>query len=182
MIPMLSNLDELDQLFVLLGEVQQELSGQGYGFDPDIPVGGMVEVPAAAIVVDLFAERLDFLSIGTNDLIQYTLAIDRIDDEVNYLYEPLHPAILRLIKRIIDAGKVANVPVSMCGEMAGNIEYTRMLLGMGLRDFSMDPSMILAVKRQIRLTDIVKISPKIDLLFNTTDQDMIRRIIDEINQ
>ena len=181
LIPMLSNMDELEQLFVLLDEVRQELANQGYDFDHDIPVGGMVEVPAVAIAVDLFAERLDFLSIGTNDLIQYTLAIDRIDDKVNYLYDPLHPAILRLIKMIIEAGKVAHIPVSMCGEMAGNIEYTRMLLGMGLRDFSMDTSMLLQVKQQVRLTNIAKIVPQIDPLLKTANQRTIKQIISEIN-
>ena len=182
MIPMLSNIDELDQLFVLLDEVQQELVGQGYDFDPDLQIGGMVEVPAAAIAADLFAARLDFLSIGTNDLIQYTLAIDRIDDEVNYLYNPLHPSILRLIKITIDAGKAANIPVSMCGEMAGDIEYTRVLLGMGLRDFSMDPSVILQVKRQIRLTDTAKIEPKVKRLLKTADQKVVKQLMSEINR
>ncbi|WP_424946707.1 phosphoenolpyruvate--protein phosphotransferase [Candidatus Spongiihabitans sp.] len=182
MIPMLSNIDELDQLFVLLDEVQQELAGQGYDFDPDLQIGGMVEVPAAAIAADLFAARLDFLSIGTNDLIQYTLAIDRIDDEVNYLYNPLHPSILRLIKITIDAGKAANIPVSMCGEMAGDIEYTRVLLGMGLRDFSMDPSVILQVKRQIRLTDTAKIEPKVKRLLKTADQKVVKQLMSEINR
>ncbi len=181
MIPMMSNIDELEQLFVLLDEVQQELTSQGYDFDPDIPIGGMVEVPAAAIAADLFADKLDFLSIGTNDLIQYTLAIDRIDDEVNYLYNPLHPSILRLIKMTIDAGKAANIPVSMCGEMAGDIEYTRVLLGMGLRDFSMDPSALLEVKRQIRLTDTAKIEPKVNRLLKTADQKVIKQLISEIN-
>ncbi len=182
MIPMLSNIDELEQLFMLLAEVRQELTNQGYDFDADIPIGGMVEVPAAAIVADLFADKLDFLSIGTNDLIQYTLAIDRVDDEVNYLYDPLHPSILRLIKITIDAGKAANIPVSMCGEMAGNIEYTRMLLGMGLRDFSMVPAMLLPVKRQIRLTDTARIEPKINQLLKTADQRVVKQLISEINR
>ena len=119
MIPMISNTDELKQVFRLIEEVRHELQEQGHQFDQNIPIGGMIEVPAAAIAADIFASQLDFLSIGTNDLIQYTLAIDRIDDEVNYLYDPLHPAILRLIKTVIDAGKRANIPVSMCGEMAG---------------------------------------------------------------
>ncbi len=182
MIPMLSNMDELEQLFVLLEEVQQELACQGYDFDPNIPIGGMIEVPAAAIAADLFAKRLDFLSIGTNDLIQYTLAIDRIDDKVNYLYDPAHPSILRLIKTVIEAGKAAHIPVSMCGEMAGDIEYTRMLLGLGLRDFSMHPAMLLPVKRQIRLTDTGKVVAQVDELLKTADQRMIKQIIHKINR
>ena len=181
MIPMLSNVDELDQLFALLDEVRLELGEQGYEFDSKIPVGGMVEVPAAAISADLFAERLDFLSIGTNDLIQYTLAIDRVDDEVNYLYDPLHPSILRLIQMTIDAGKSANIPVSMCGEMAGDTRYTRVLLGMGLRDFSMDPATILEVKHQIRLTDFAKIKPWVDKLMKAGKPQAIKELINEIN-
>lgn len=181
MIPMISNVDELDQLFVLLDEVRQELTAQGYAIDSDIPIGGMVEVPAAAVAADLFAERLDFLSIGTNDLVQYTLAIDRTDDEVNYLYDPLHPSILRLIKLTLEAGRSANIPVSMCGEMAGDVRYTRVLLAMGLREFSMDPAAIPEVKRQIRLTDIKNISGKVQQLLKTTDQKQMRRLVAEIN-
>ncbi len=182
MIPMISNTDELDQVFTLLKEVKQELTDQGYDFESDIPVGGMVEVPAAAISADLFADKLDFLSIGTNDLIQYTLAIDRIDDEVNYLYDPLHPSILRLIKATIDAGKSANIPVSMCGEMAGNTKFTRVLLGLGLRDFSMDPGTLQEVKREIRLTDITKLESKVAQLLKTADQKTIQQLVAEINK
>ncbi len=181
LVPMLSNMDELDQLFSLLHEVREELRCQGFDYDPDVPVGGMIEVPAAAVAADLFADKLDFLAIGTNDLIQYTLAIDRVDDEVNYLYDPSHPAILRLIKTTINAGKTARIPVSMCGEMAGNVHYTRMLLGMGLRDFSMDPSAILEVKRQTRLTDTTKIQPLVEKLLKTTSQKQAKRLIDQIN-
>ncbi len=181
LVPMLSNMDELDQLFFLLHEVREELRSQQFDYDPDVPVGGMIEVPAAAVAVDLFADKLDFLAIGTNDLIQYTLAIDRVDDEVNYLYDPLHPSILRLIQTTINAGKAARIPVSMCGEMAGNIRYTRVLLGMGLRDFSMDPSAILEVKRQVRLTDTTKIQPLVERLLKTADQKQVKRLIHEIN-
>ena len=129
----------------------------------------------------LFAERLDFFSIGTNDLIQYTLAIDRIDDEVNYLYDPLHPSVLRLIKLTIDAGRSANIPVAMCGEMAGDTRYTRVLLGMGLRDFSMDPSAIMQVKHQIRLTDFGRIRNKVDQLLKTGNPKRIKELLEEIN-
>lgn len=181
LIPMISNIDELDQLFFLLDEVHEELRSQGFDFDSGVPVGGMVEVPATAVAADLFADRLDFLTIGTNDLIQYTLAIDRVDDEVNYLYDPLHPSILRLIKTTIDAGNAARIPVSMCGEMAGDVRYTRVLLGMGLRNFSMDPSAILEVKYRVRLTDISKIQCKAEQLLKTADQKLVKQLIDEIN-
>ena len=181
MIPMVSNVDELDQLDTLLGEVKDELEQQGMDYNPSVPVGGMVEVPAAAIAADLFAQRLDFLSIGTNDLIQYTLAIDRIDDEVNYLYDPLHPSILRLVQLTIQAGARAGIPVSMCGEMASDPKYTRILLGMGLRDFSMDPGSILEIKQRVRLTDVEKIRPRVEKLLDTMDMSEIRRLVETIN-
>ncbi|MEN8762311.1 MAG: phosphoenolpyruvate--protein phosphotransferase, partial [Thiogranum sp.] len=120
MIPMLSSAQELTEVLTLIEEVKEELHRERLAFDRNIPIGGMIEVPAAALSAALFARKLDFLSIGTNDLIQYTLAIDRIDDEVTYLYDPLHPAVLRLIKMVIDAGRQHDVPVSMCGEMAGD--------------------------------------------------------------
>lgn len=182
MVPMVSGMDELNQLFALLGQVKQELADEGYDFNPDVPVGGMIEVPAAAVAADLFADKLDFLSIGTNDLIQYTLAIDRIDDEVNYLYDPLHPSVLRLIKNTIDAGKSARIPVSMCGEMAGDTAYTRILLGMGLREFSMDPASLLEVKRQIRLTDASRLAAHVAKLLATAEPDKIRQLAAEINK
>lgn len=146
MIPMLSNTEELQQVLHLIAQTKDELKREGLKFDDGIPVGGMIEVPAAAISASVFAQYLDFFSIGTNDLIQYTLAIDRIDDEVNYLYDPLHPAVLRLIHITINAGRRAGIPVSMCGEMAGDGRYTRLLLGLGLREFSMQPSGLLEVK------------------------------------
>ncbi len=146
MIPMLSNLHEIAQVRALIAEVKDELRAQGEPFDADLDVGGMIEVPAAAVAAPLFAARLDFLSLGTNDLIQYTLAIDRVDDEVTYLYDPLHPAVLRLIHGVIQAGRRAGIPVSMCGEMAGDVRYTRLLLGLGLAEFSMHPASLLEVK------------------------------------
>jgi len=149
LIPMLTNIAEVDQCLRLIEQVKQKLREENIAFDESMPVGAMIEVPAAAISAHLFAERLDFLSIGTNDLIQYTLAIDRIDDQVNYLYDPLNPAVLHLIKMIIDAGQQAGIPVSMCGEMAGDIRYVRILLGLGLTDFSMPPNLILEIKKTL---------------------------------
>ncbi|NKB62711.1 MAG: phosphoenolpyruvate--protein phosphotransferase [Gammaproteobacteria bacterium] len=182
MIPMVSNTEELDQLYVLLDEVKRELDQQGHDYDHNLPIGGMIEVPAAAISADLFAHKLDFLSIGTNDLIQYTLAIDRIDDEVNYLYDPLHPSVLRLIKMTIDAGKSANIPVSMCGEMAGDVRYTRVLLALGLREFSMDPAALLAVKRQVRVTDVTKLESKMSQLLSARETGKTKQLISDINK
>jgi len=119
MIPMLSNTQEMHQVLQLINKIKKELDNQNIPYDHDLPVGGMIEVPAAAVCADVFAKYLDFLSIGTNDLIQYTMAIDRVNDEVNYLYDPLHPAVLRLIYTTLQAGEKANIPVAMCGEMAG---------------------------------------------------------------
>ena len=149
LIPMLTNLGEVEQCLKLVEQVKQKLREENLDFDENMPVGAMIEVPAAAISAHLFAQRLDFLSIGTNDLIQYTLAIDRIDDQVNYLYDPLHPAVLQLIKMVIDAGQKSNIPVAMCGEMAGDVRYTRILLGLGLTDFSMPPNLILETKKNL---------------------------------
>lgn len=129
----------------------------------------MIEVPAAALCATAFARRLDFLSIGTNDLIQYTLAIDRIDDTVSYLYDPLHPAILRLIRMTIEAGRTCGVPVSMCGEMAGNPRYVPLLLGLGLRELSMQPGSLLKIKELVRGSRIARLERATEDLFTHMD-------------
>lgn len=154
MFPMLTTVAEMLQAIQLIEATKDSLRNKNISFDEKIPIGGMIEVPAAAISAAHFAEHLDFLSIGTNDLIQYTLAIDRIDDQVNYLYDPLNPGVLSLIKNVIEAGKKKKIPVTMCGEMAGNGEYTRLLLGLGLREFSMPPNSILEIKKVLRSTNI----------------------------
>lgn len=157
MVPMLTNTEELDQVLTLVEDAKRILRKKKMAYDKKMPIGAMIEVPAAALAADAFAKKLDFLSIGTNDLIQYTLAIDRIDDEVNYLYDPLHPAVLKLIQLTIDAGKKANIPVSMCGEMASDTRYTRLLLGMGLKYFSVPANALLEIKNIIinsTLTDL----------------------------
>lgn len=181
MVPMVSNIDELNQLFRLLDEVRLELEEQGHPFDKEVPVGGMIEVPAAAIVADIFARKLDFLSIGTNDLIQYTLAIDRVDDEVNYLYDPVHPSILRLVKNVIEAGRNAGIPVSMCGEMAGDPAYTRILLALGLREFSMDSASLLEVKQRIRMSDISKLESALPAIMQTVEPEDLHERIAQLN-
>ena len=154
MIPMLANTTELDQVQRIVRDCKRELHAEGECYDASMPVGAMIEVPAAAICADIFARRLDFLSIGTNDLIQYTIAVDRIDDEVSYLYDPLHPAVLRLVASTIAEGRKAGIPVAMCGEMAGDARYTKLLLGMGLREFSVHPNALLEVKQIIGETRI----------------------------
>ncbi|MBT2987516.1 MAG: phosphoenolpyruvate--protein phosphotransferase [gamma proteobacterium symbiont of Ctena orbiculata] len=150
MLPMLSGIQELKQALQMIERTKQELRKAGIAFDANIPVGGMIEVPAAALAADSFARHLDFLSIGTNDLIQYTLAVDRMDEEVNFLFDPLHPSVLYLIQRTIDAANRAGIPVSMCGEMAGEPRYARLLIGMGLRELSMQPSALLEARELVR--------------------------------
>ncbi|MBU3576488.1 phosphoenolpyruvate--protein phosphotransferase [Polynucleobacter sp. UK-Kesae-W10] len=149
MIPMLAHAKEIDETFRLIEKAKQQLHQRGQAFNPNIQVGAMIEIPAAALVLPLFISRFDFLSIGTNDLIQYTLAIDRADHAVAHLYDPLHPAILNLIANIIEQAKRANIPVAVCGEMAGDPSLTKLLLAMGLTDFSMHFSQLLLVKREI---------------------------------
>lgn len=149
MLPMLTNSSELSQSLSLIRNCMEELGSEGAAYDPKIKIGGMIEVPAAAISASVFAHHLDFLSIGTNDLIQYTLAIDRVDDQVHYLFDPLHPAVLFLIHHTIQAGKQAGTPVSMCGEMASNPRLTRLLVGLGLREFSTHPGSLLEIKQII---------------------------------
>ncbi len=149
MIPMLCNLQEVAAVKALVEETKASLRDDGLAFDPDLPIGGMIEVPAAALAAGAFARELDFLSIGTNDLVQYTLAIDRVDDEVNYLYDPLHPSVLQLIQGVIDAGRRQDIPVSMCGEMAGDPRHIPLLVGMGLRELSMQPGALLEAKQTI---------------------------------
>ena len=161
MLPMLTNPWEVEQTKHIVRQAMRHLEDDGLDYDRGIQIGGMIEVPAAALNARAFAECLDFLSIGTNDLIQYTLAIDRVDDELNYLYDPAHPAVLRLISEIISAAHVTGVPVGMCGEMANDARYVPLLIGLGLREFSMQPSALLDVREQIcglhagRLTEAV---------------------------
>lgn len=181
MIPMLTNLHEVEQCLELIEHAKSLLSERRLKFDNDIAVGGMIEVPAAAIAADQFAEVLDFLSIGTNDLIQYTLAIDRIDDRVNYLYDPLHPAVLQLIKLTIDAGKRADIPVAMCGEMAGNPRFVRLLLGLGLTEFSMPPNSLLEVKRALLGSHSQRLHKPSNALLKCSSPDEQQKLLAKIN-
>ncbi|MCF6281631.1 MAG: phosphoenolpyruvate--protein phosphotransferase [Candidatus Polarisedimenticolaceae bacterium] len=170
LIPMLSSMHELNAVKQLIEEVKQELTKEGLSFNPNIPLGAMIEVPAAALSADAFAKALDFFSIGTNDLIQYTLAIDRIDDEVSHLFDPLHPSVLRLIKMTIDAANRHKIPVSMCGEMAGDPRYTRLLLGLGLREFSMQPGALLEVKKIVRESDLPQLIRRTEQFIKQIDE------------
>ncbi len=181
LVPMLSGASEINQTLQLIDSVKLELAAQGAPFKEDVPVGGMIEIPAAALALGAFIKKLDFLSIGTNDLIQYTLAIDRTDEEVAHLYDPLHPAILELLSHVITTANKAEIPVSVCGEMAGELIYTRLLLGIGLRQFSMHPAQLLGTKQRILTTSLPEITPLVQRILRADDPLKIRELLDKLN-
>ena len=181
MIPMLSQVDEALQVIEIVRSVQSEFSAANVPFDPAMPVGGMIETPAAAAFADGFAQVLDFLSIGTNDLIQYAMAIDRTNDEVNYLYDPLNPGVLRLIAMTIKAGQRAKIPVAMCGEMAGDLSCTRLLIGMGLRSFSVHPSILLEVKRVINATAFAEVQQLAEKALKAADLERFKNLVRQLS-
>ncbi|MEN6630377.1 MAG: phosphoenolpyruvate--protein phosphotransferase [Sulfuricella sp.] len=181
LIPMLSSLSELRQTLHLIVHAKQELALAEIPFAANIPIGGMIEVPAAALSVPAFAKHLDFLSIGTNDLIQYTLAIDRTDDTVAHLYDPLHPAVLQLVAMSIAAANKAGIPVSVCGEMAGDASLTRLLLGFGLREFSMHPAHVLRVKQQILKSDLPHVTRLAQKMLKTHEPEKLHQLLARLN-
>ncbi len=181
LIPMLSTISELRQTRLLLERAKVSLRKQDIPFDENIALGGMIEVPAAALNAEAFAKELDFMSIGTNDLIQYTLAIDRTDDAVAHLYNALHPAVLKLIAMTIKAGEKLGKPVSVCGEMAGDAKLTQLLIGMGLRQLSMHPSNILSVKQQVLHSEVSVLNTHARKVLGHTDIEKIELKIAKFN-
>jgi phosphotransferase system enzyme I (PtsI) len=181
LVPMLSNIAEIDQTLHYIEYAKQTLRDDKIQFDEHIKVGGMIEIPAAALCLETFMRKLDFLSIGTNDLIQYTLAVDRIDDAVAHLYDPFHPAILWLISHVIQSANRAKVPVSICGEMAGDKQFTRLLLGIGLQQFSMYPSQLLAVKNQILKSHLPDIIPLAQKIIKTDQPEKMAALLAKLN-
>ncbi|MBN1383887.1 MAG: phosphoenolpyruvate--protein phosphotransferase [Elusimicrobia bacterium] len=173
MYPMISGVDELRAANAVLSEVKQELKSKSIQFDENIEVGIMIEIPSAALTVDVLAKEADFLSIGTNDLIQYTLAVDRINEYVTHLYEPLHLSVLRLLKNIINAGHRAGKWVSMCGEMAGDPSYTEILLGLGLEHFSVVSASVLRIKKEIRKTNFKAAKKITDEILSESSRDLL---------
>ena len=170
--PMISDLDEVLQAKAVLKEVQEDLRREKIPFDPKLPIGIMIEIPSAVAMADILAKEVDFFSIGTNDLIQYTLAIDRVNEHVAHMYQPLHPAILRLIRQTIEAGHRAGIEVAMCGEMAGEPLYAPILLGLGLDSLSMNPMAIPRLKRIIRMTTYREAQSFLEKIFSlsTTEE------------
>lgn len=181
LIPMLSTLSELRQTKLLLERAKISLRKQDIPFDENIALGGMIEVPAAAINAEAFAKELDFMSIGTNDLIQYTLAIDRTDDAVAHLYNALHPSVLKLISITIKAGAKLGKSVAVCGEMAGDAKLTKLLIGMGLRQMSMHPSNILSVKQQVLHSQIAQLNANANKVLSNTDLEKIELMVAKFN-
>jgi len=181
LIPMLAHAHEIDQTLAALEQAKSSLRGEKVAFDENIQVGGMIEIPAAALAVGIFLRRLDFLSIGTNDLIQYTLAIDRSDEQVANLYDPLHPAVLMLLAHTITSAEKAGIPVSVCGETAGDPKLTRLLLGMGLRTFSMHPSQVLKVKSRILKSDVSDLAPNVRKMLRLDEPAKLREALEKLN-
>jgi phosphotransferase system enzyme I (PtsI) len=165
----------------LIARSKALLDEQNLPYDRGIEIGGMIEVPAAALSLGVFIRKLDFLSIGTNDLIQYTLAIDRTDDSVSHLYNPLHPAVLHLIALTIRTGARMRIPVAVCGEMAGDVTLTRLLLGFGLRQFSMHPANLLTIKQQVLRSDLAKLEQLANRILRVEDLDKARELLKKLN-
>jgi phosphotransferase system enzyme I (PtsI) len=181
LLPMVAHLHEIEQTIALLRQAKQQLDERGQPYDRGVTVGGMIEIPAAALALPIFMRRLDFMSIGTNDLIQYTLAIDRTDDAVAHLYDPLHPAVLSLVASTIQTATRGGMPIAVCGEMAGDLQLTRLLLGIGLRNFSMHPSQLLAIKDRILGTHLGEVQTLAQRVLRATDPVKTRDLLAQLN-
>jgi phosphotransferase system enzyme I (PtsI) len=181
LIPMLMNASEVDQALLLLEQAKRSLDDDGIAYDRSVPVGGMVEIPAAALALGLLTKRLDFLSVGTNDLIQYMLAIDRTDDTVAHLYDPLHPAVLTVLAHIFKTAGKAGIPVAVCGEMAGDVALTRLLLGLGLRQFSMHSAHLPDVKQRVLKTSLADAEPYARRMLRATDPSRLHAMLERMN-
>nr|HID59304.1 phosphoenolpyruvate--protein phosphotransferase [Desulfobacterales bacterium] len=179
MFPMISEIDEIIKAKQILREVCESLDREGLPFKEDIEVGIMIEVPSAVIMADVIAKEVDFFSIGTNDLIQYSLAIDRVNKDVAHLYQPLHPAVLRMVKHVVDAARNAGIRVGMCGEMAGEPAHVSILLGMGLDELSMNPISIPGVKKMIRMLSVEKSKLFLKEVLNKKRSAEVVRIVEE---
>jgi phosphoenolpyruvate-protein phosphotransferase (PTS system enzyme I) len=181
LIPMLVSVSEIDQTLAMIARAKESLREQDVPFNAAVKVGGMIEIPAAVLSIGAFLRKLDFLSIGTNDLIQYTLAVDRSDEAVSHLYDPLHPAVLRLIGLAIGSATKAEVPIAVCGEMAGESQLTRLLLGLGLRQFSMHPSHLLGVKQRVLQTNVGAGTALIERIRRVDEPERLAALLAKLN-
>ena len=181
LLPMLAHVHEIEQTLALIRQAKQQLDERRIPYERDIEIGGMIEIPAAALALPIFMRRLNFLSIGTNDLIQYTLAIDRTDDAVAHLYDPLHPAVLTLVAGTIQTATRGGVPVAVCGEMAGDLQLTRLLLGLGLRNFSMHPSQLLPIKERILGTNLAEVQALAQRVLRASDPAKTKELLARLN-
>jgi phosphotransferase system enzyme I (PtsI) len=181
LLPMLAHAHEIDQTLTLINQAKAQLEERDQPYDRAIQLGGMIEIPAAALALPIFMRRLHFLSIGTNDLIQYTLAIDRTDDAVAHLYDPLHPAVLTLVANTIQTATRGGMPIAVCGEMAGDLQLTRLLLGLGLRNFSMHASQLLAIKERILRTSLSEVQAAAQRVLRNTDPAKTRELLAQLN-
>jgi phosphoenolpyruvate-protein phosphotransferase (PTS system enzyme I) len=181
LIPMLASVSEIDQVLAMIAQAKEMLREQGTPFDSEIEVGGMIEIPAAVLAIGSFLRKLDFVSIGTNDLIQYTLAVDRSDDAVAHLYDPLHPAVLKLIAMAITAANKMGKSIAVCGEMAGETSLTRLLLGLGLRNFSMHPAHLLSIKQRVLTTNVAEVEAIVDRMRRTDDPARLSALLEKLN-
>jgi len=181
LIPMLASVSEIDQTLAMIEQAKETLREQGTPFDSGIEVGGMIEIPAAALAIASFLRKLDFVSIGTNDLIHYTHAVDRTDDAVTHLDDPLHPAVLKLIAMAIGAANKMGKSIAVCGEMAGEVDLTRLLLGMGLRNFSMHPAHLLTIKQRVLTTNVAEIEAIVDRMRRTDDPARLAALLEKLN-
>ncbi|MFZ2542380.1 MAG: phosphoenolpyruvate--protein phosphotransferase [Gallionella sp.] len=181
LIPMLSGVSELNQTLHFIEATKHGLDEEGIPYNSGVKIGGMIEIPAAALALNVFAKKLDFLSIGTNDLIQYTLAIDRNDEDVAHLYDPMHPAVLQLLSHVIGTSNRLGVPISVCGEMAGETAYTRLLLGFGLRQFSMFSAQVPSIKQRVLSTSLQEIAALTQKILRADEPMKIRDLLDQLN-
>jgi len=181
LIPMIASLGEIDQTLAMIEHAKESLREQGAPFDPGVAIGGMIEIPAAVLSISAFVRKLDFLSIGTNDLIQYTLAVDRSDETVSHLYDPMHPAVIKLLALAIGSANRMKSPIAVCGEMAGELAMTRLLLGLGLRNFSMHPSHLLTVKQRVLQTEVKALMPVVDRMKRVDDPAKLISLLDRLN-
>ena len=181
LLPMVAHAHEIDQTLILIAQAKQQLEERDQPYDRAVQVGGMIEIPAAALALPIFMRRLHFLSIGTNDLIQYTLAIDRTDDAVAHLYDPLHPAVLTLVANTIQTATRGGMPIAVCGEMAGDLQLTRLLLGLGLRNFSMHPSQLLPIKERILSTNLAEVQALAQRVLRASDPAKTKELLARLN-